>query len=431
MRTTQNVSDTVVVVSGAQAHRRRGRRPRARAPRLLPARRRRVRWAFVSEAGRGGAAAGATRRERAAPPRPGEAELAGRSEGAPRDRGKQSSPDEARARAAAAVIGTREARPPRLDDAELVEQDATADRRPAPSLAAFGDTPAFAPGAFLCAEGAVALNAGRELMECRVTNTGDRPIQVGSHYHFLETNAALKFDRGLAYGRRLNVPSGSSVRFEPGESKVVTLVDIAGARVVRSGNNLTDGAASPDRLAETLERVAARGFLHEPEANPKAGAALELPRASYAELFGPTTGDVVRLADTSLSIKVEKDHTVYGDECKFGGGKTLREGMGQQTGCAAADALDTVITNALIVDAVLGVVKADVGLKGNRIVGIGKAGNPDVMDGVTPGMTVGVTTEAIAGEKLILTAGGVDTHIHFICPQQCEDAVASGLTTMH
>jgi len=283
----------------------------------------------------------------------------------------------------------------------------------------------------LCAEGAVALNAGRELMECRVTNTGDRPVQVGSHYHFLETNAALKFDRGLAYGRRLNVPSGSSVRFEPGESKVVTLVDIAGARVVRSGNNLTDGAASPDRLAETLERVAARGFLHEPEANPKAGAALELPRASYAELFGPTTGDVVRLADTSLFIKVEKDHTVYGDECKFGGGKTLREGMGQQTGCAAADALDTVITNALIVDAVLGVVKADVGLKGNRIVGIGKAGNPDVMDGVTPGMTVGVTTEAIAGEKLILTAGGVDTHIHFICPQQCEDAVASGLTTMH
>ena len=105
--------------------------------------------------------------------------------------------------------------------------------------------------------------------------------------------------------------------------------------------------------------------------------------------------------------------------------------MGQQTGCSADEALDTVITNALIVDAVQGIVKADVGLKGNRIVGIGKAGNPDTMANVTPGMTVGVTTEAIAGEKLILTAGGVDTHIHFICPQQCEDAIASGLTTMY
>ena len=105
--------------------------------------------------------------------------------------------------------------------------------------------------------------------------------------------------------------------------------------------------------------------------------------------------------------------------------------MGQATGVAAGEALDMVITNALIVDAVQGIVKADVGLKGNRIVGIGKAGNPDTMANVTPGMTVGVTTEAIAGEKLILTAGGVDTHIHFICPQQCEDAIASGLTTMY
>ncbi|KAH8074688.1 urease [Aureococcus anophagefferens] len=240
----------------------------------------------------------------------------------------------------------------------------------------------------------------------QVTNTGDRPIQIGSHYHFIETNAALVFDRGEAYGRRLNVPSGSSVRFEPGERKVVSLVDIAGARVVRSGNLLTDGAATADRKDE-------------------------LERSHYAELYGPTVGDVVHLGDTALSVRVERDFTSYGDECKFGGGKTLREGMGQQTGCAAADALDTVITNALVVDAVLGVVKCDIGLKGNRIVGVGKAGNPDVMDGVTPGMTVGVTTEAIAGEKLVVTAGGVDTHIHFICPQQCDDAIASGLTTMY
>jgi urease len=211
---------------------------------------------------------------------------------------------------------------------------------------------------------------------------------------------------------------------------VVTLVDIAGHRIVKSGNLLTDGEASEARKAETLQRVVDRGFGHaEEESRP--GVALQIPRAHYAELFGPTTGDVVTLGDTSLKLKVEKDYTSYGDECKFGGGKTLREGMGQQTGCSADEALDTVITNALIVDAVQGIVKADVGLKGNRIVGIGKAGNPDTMANVTPGMTVGVTTEAIAGEKLILTAGGVDTHIHFICPQQCEDAIASGLTTMY
>lgn len=301
---------------------------------------------------------------------------------------------------------------------------------PAPSLSAFGNTETVVPGAMTCLDGTVELNPGRTLVECSVTNTGDRPIQVGSHYHFLETNAALVFDRGLAYGRRLNVPSGSSIRFEPGESKVVTLVDIAGHRIVTSGNLLTDGHASEDRRAATLARVLERGFGHEAEAR-RAGAPLHLERAHYAELFGPTTGDIVSLGDTSLKIKVERDLTSYGDECKFGGGKTLREGMGQQTGCAADDALDVVLTNCLIVDAVQGIIKADVGLKGSRIVGIGKAGNPDTMANVTEGMTVGVTTEAIAGEKLILTAGGVDTHCHFICPQQCEDAIASGLTTMY
>ncbi|KAH8046462.1 urease [Aureococcus anophagefferens] len=274
---------------------------------------------------------------------------------------------------------------------------------PLPDREIFGDAGSLSPGAVRCDGAPITLNAGRDVVEVRVTNTGDRPIQVGSHYHFLETNAALVFDRREAYGRRLNVPSGASVRFEPGERKVVSLVDIAGGRVVTSGNLLTDGPATADREAEVMARV----------------------------LYGPTVGDVVRLGDTDLTVRVERDHTAYGDECKFGGGKSLREGMGQQTGCAAADALDVVITNALVVDAVLGVVKCDIGIKGNRIVGIGKAGNPDVMDGVTPGMTVGVTTEAIAGEKLLATAGGVDTHVHFICPQQCDDAVASGLTTMY
>jgi urease subunit alpha len=154
-----------------------------------------------------------------------------------------------------------------------------------------------------------------------------------------------------------------------------------------------------------------------------------ISRAAYADIYGPTTGDRVRLADTSLYLQVERDLTHYGDECKFGGGKVLREGMGQAAGVGAADALDCVITNALIVD-YTGIYKADVGMKAGLIHAIGKAGNPDVMAGVTPGMIVGVTTEVIAGEGLILTAGGLDTHIHFICPQQAHDAIAAGLTTM-
>ncbi|MDX1953785.1 MAG: urease subunit alpha [Verrucomicrobiota bacterium] len=155
----------------------------------------------------------------------------------------------------------------------------------------------------------------------------------------------------------------------------------------------------------------------------------QMNRRHYAEMFGPTTGDKVRLGDTSLVLEVEKDHTVYGDECKFGGGKVIREGMGQAAGVAAADALDCVITNALVVD-YTGIYKADIGIKQGLIAAIGKAGNPDVMQGVTPGMIIGVTTEVIAGEGLILTAGGFDAHIHFICPQQAHEAIASGLTTM-
>ena len=146
-------------------------------------------------------------------------------------------------------------------------------------------------------------------------------------------------------------------------------------------------------------------------------------------MFGPTTGDKVRLGDTSLILEVEKDFTVYGDECKFGGGKVIREGMGQAAGVGDKDALDCVITNALVVD-YTGIYKADIGIKDGLIAGIGKAGNPDVMAGVTKGMIVGVTTEVIAGEGLILTAGGLDTHIHFICPQQAHEAIAAGLTTM-
>ena len=153
----------------------------------------------------------------------------------------------------------------------------------------------------------------------------------------------------------------------------------------------------------------------------------KISRRAYAEMYGPTTGDRIRVADTDLMLEVEADHTIYGEEVKFGGGKVIRDGMGQGQRLAA-DVVDTVITNALIVDAVCGIVKADVGLKGGRIAAIGKAGNPDIQPGVT--MAIGAATEVIAGEGLILTAGGIDTHIHFICPQQIEEALASGITTM-
>jgi urease subunit alpha len=153
-----------------------------------------------------------------------------------------------------------------------------------------------------------------------------------------------------------------------------------------------------------------------------------LDRRRYADMFGPTTGDRVRLADTALVIRVEDDLTVPGDECKFGGGKTLRDDQGQTPGVGDDEALDLVITGALIV-CVTGIYKADIGIKHGRIVGIGKAGNPHRMVGVTKGMIVGVTTEAIAAEGCIVTAGGVDTHIHFICPQQADEAIASGITT--
>ncbi len=152
-----------------------------------------------------------------------------------------------------------------------------------------------------------------------------------------------------------------------------------------------------------------------------------ISRADYAAHYGPTTGDRLRLADTDLIIEVEKDFTIYGEEVKFGGGKVIRDGMGQSQMTNAEGAMDTVITNALILDH-WGIVKADIGLKGGRIAAIGKAGNPDVQPGVT--IVIGPGTEVIAGEGKIITAGGIDAHIHFICPQQVDEALYSGVTTM-
>src|SRR5476649_986181 len=153
---------------------------------------------------------------------------------------------------------------------------------------------------------------------------------------------------------------------------------------------------------------------------------MKISRQAYADMYGPTVGDKVRLADTELFVEVEKDFTVYGEEVKFGGGKVIRDGQGQSQ-LLAHEVVDTLITNALIIDH-WGIVKADVGLKNGRIHAIGKAGNPDIQPGVT--MAIGASTEVIAGEGMILTAGGIDSHVHFICPQQIEEALTSGVTTM-
>jgi urease gamma subunit/urease beta subunit len=251
---------------------------------------------------------------------------------------------------------------------------------PVPELSVFGDLGDvdMAPGACVYADDPIELNAGRKLIELSVVNSGDRPIQVGtrstaprtshartvcgfatthtqrpaasherarnaaparqtsvyahttyartrraragtsqvgSHYHFIETNAALVFDRGASYGMRLNVPAGSSVRFEPGDSKTITLTEIAGNKRVLSGNRLVDGYATEARKEEVMARVVAGGFGHVP-ATPAPGKPFMLTRAEYGAMFGPTTGDKIKLGDTELLAQVEADYTVYGDECK-------------------------------------------------------------------------------------------------------------------
>src|SRR5258706_3696772 len=158
----------------------------------------------------------------------------------------------------------------------------------------------------------------------------------------------------------------------------------------------------------------------------------KIPRQTYVDLYGPTTGDRVRLADTELIVEIEQDFTVYGDEITFGGGKVIRDGMGQSSSATREGengALDLVITNAIIVDH-WGIVKGDIGVKDGRIVKVGKAGNPDTRDGVDPQLVVGASTEVMAVEPLIVTAGGIDSHIHFIAPQQVYEAISSGITTM-
>ncbi|KAH8983231.1 urease [Lactarius akahatsu] len=273
------------------------------------------------------------------------------------------------------------------------------------------------PGAVIARTENIIINKGRDRIRLRVTNTGDRPVQIGSHYHFIEANNALSFDRGRAYGNRLDILA-------------VTLCAIGGAKVISGGNSLATGPLDHASRDAILSDLLKRGFLSVPEPGAQeVRGDTSVSRETYIAAFGPTVGDRVRLGDTELWIEVERDEAVYGDEVKFGGGKSIREGMGQATNRPALEALDLVITSALIVDW-SGIYKADIGVKDGSIVGLGKAGNPDVMDGVHPSLTVGSSTEVIAGEKLIVTAGAIDAHVHYISPTQVIEALSSGTTTM-
>ena len=245
------------------------------------------------------------------------------------------------------------------------------------------------------------------MVTLRVENAGDRPIQVGSHYHFAEANPALSFDRAAAYGCRLDIPAGTAVRFEPGVAMDVDLVPFVGARVIPG---LRGAVAGPLRT----DRAAPMSFID---------------RQRYRALYGPTTGDRIRLADTDLWIEVTHDHCVGGDEVVFGGGKVIRESMGQSTRSRADGAPDLVITGVVILDH-WGIVKADVGVRDGRIVGIGKAGNPDTMDGIDPALVIGPSTEVMSGNGRIMTAGAIDSHVHLICPQQLDEALGTGITTI-
>ncbi|KAH9966265.1 urease [Lactifluus volemus] len=286
------------------------------------------------------------------------------------------------------------------------------------------------PGAVIARKDNIVINKGRERIRLRVTNTGDRPVQIGSHYHFIETNAALSFDRDRAYGNALTfqqVPLFDSSQVTPNYHSLQN----RGRSNHFGGQLLASGPLTHASRDSILTNLLQRGFLSVPE--PGAQEVREdtsISREAYIAMFGPTTGDRIRLGDTELWIEA-----VYGDEVKFGGGqslllrKSIREGMGQATNRSSSEALDLVITNSLIVDW-SGIYKADIGIKNGAIVGLGKAGNPDVMDGVHPSLVIGSSTEVIAGEKLIVTAGAIDVHVHYISPTQVIEALAAGTTTM-
>ncbi|PCD23943.1 hypothetical protein AU210_015457 [Fusarium oxysporum f. sp. radicis-cucumerinum] len=292
--------------------------------------------------------------------------------------------------------------------------------------------PLAMPGAIRPADtGDIVLNAGRSRVRLTVTNQGTRAIHIGSHFHFMETNPDLDFDRGKAYGYHLDLPAGEFLRFEPNEPKTVTLVQVGGSRIIQGGSGYTKGPVDPTNAQKILQQLQQAGYRHSLEGSTgqQTVKPCSISREKYASAYGPTTGDCIRLGSTDLWVKVEKDCTSYGDECTLGCGKTIRDGMGAASGCSDADCLDLAIINAVIIDWT-GIFKGDIGVKDGAIVGIGKAGNPATMDGVSDNMVIGSNTDIIDAGGKIVTAGGIDTHVHNICPQQAFEAISSGITTL-
>jgi urease len=263
-----------------------------------------------------------------------------------------------------------------------------------------------------------------------------------------------------AYGYRLDIPAGTAIRIEPGQCRQVNLVEIGGDKRIAGGNGIATGVIGETDLEEienNLRSASSLPFCDTKEPCLELAEKEGMTRDRYVEMYGPTKGDVVRLGLTNLWVMVEEDcrdvrqkneddsesgRTYYGDECNFGGGKTIRDGMGQTShgsslGKSKAtekklpryECADTVITNALIIDHT-GIIKADIGIKGGKITGIGRAGNPDIMDDIDEGIIIGANTDVIAGENNIVTAGGIDTHVHFLDPAQVPEALCNGLTTL-
>ncbi|RKK10318.1 Urease [Fusarium oxysporum f. sp. cepae] len=306
----------------------------------------------------------------------------------------------------------------------------TSDLFPAVNEADFH--PLAMPGAIRPADtGDIVLNAGRSRVRLTVTNQGTRAVHIGSHFHFMETNPDLDFDRGKAYGYHLDLPAGEFLRFEPNEPKTVTLVQVGGSKIIQGGSGYTKGPVDPTNVQKILQQLQQAGYRHSLEGSTgqQTVKPCSISREKYASAYGPTTGDCIRLGSTDLWVKVEKDCTSYGDECTLGCGKTIRDGMGAASGCSDADCLDLAIINAVIIDWT-GIFKADIGVKDGAIVGIGKAGNPATMDGVSDNMIIGSNTDIIDAGGKIVTAGGIDTHVHNICPQQAFEAISSGITTL-
>lgn len=227
--------------------------------------------------------------------------------------------------------------------------------------------PELQPGAIILHKsdpqnGRITINKGRQRLRLRVTNNGDRPIQVGSHYHFLETNPLLSFDRAFAYAKRLDIPAGTAVRFEPGDTKTVSLIPILGNKIISGGNDLSSGRYDPSRLPQIIDNLIQKGFAHVPQPDAlELSTDSDVEREAYVSMYGPTAGDRIRLGDTELWVEIEWDEgaSVYGEEAKFGGGKTIREGMAQATNRSSQDVMDLVLTNAVIIDW-QGIYKVDV-----------------------------------------------------------------------